>query len=76
LHPWQFKPYYCILHPLDLDEQGRITLDETKLLLDEAGSCLRPAENPIPLVETFGPELRYLLGEKAYAALCQQNKSK
>jgi hypothetical protein len=76
LHAWQFKPYYCILHPLDLDEQGRITLDETKLLLDEAGSCLRPAENPIPLVETFGPELRYLLGEKAYAALCQQNKSK
>ena len=69
LHPWRFKPFYCILHPLDLDEQGRITLDETALMLEEEGSCLRPAETPIPLLETFAPELRYLLGEKGYARL-------
>jgi len=69
MHPWRFKPFYCILHPLDLDEQGRITLDETGLLLDEPGSCLRPADQPITLVQTFAPELRYLLGEKAYQRL-------
>ena len=69
LHPWRFKPFYCILHPLDLDEQGRITLDETDLLLAEPGSCLRPAEHPTPLIETFAPELRYLLGEKGYRQL-------
>lgn len=69
LHPWRFKPFYCILHPLDLDEQGRITLDETSLLLDEPGSCLRPSDAPIPLIDTFAPELRYLLGEKGYARL-------
>ena len=68
-HPWRFKPFYCILHPLDLDEQGRITLDETELLLAEPGSCLRPAEIPIPLIETFAEELRYLLGEKRYQQL-------
>jgi hypothetical protein len=68
-HPWRFKPFYCILHPLDLDEQGRITLDETNLLIDEPGSCLRPAETSIPLVETFAEELRYLLGEKSYRQL-------
>jgi hypothetical protein len=64
LHPWRFKPFYCILHPLDLATEGRITLDRTDLLLDEPGSCLRPAGTPIPLVETFEEELRYLLGDK------------
>ena len=69
LHPWRFKPFYCILHPLDLDEKGRITLDETDLMLNEPGSCLRPAENSTPLVETFAEELQYLLGEKGYRQL-------
>jgi hypothetical protein len=75
LHPWHFKPFYCILHPLDLDEQGRITLDETNLLLDEPGSCLRAARQPISLLETFEPELRYLLGEKAYEKLRESSAS-
>lgn len=69
LHPWRFKPFYCILHPLDMDDQGRITLDETELMLDEPGSCLRSSETLIPLIETFEPELRYLLGEKGYRRL-------
>jgi hypothetical protein len=74
MHPWRFKPFYCILHPLDLDEQGRITLDQTGLLLDEPASCLRPADQPIPLRETFAPELRYLLGEHAYQRLLKEEK--
>ncbi len=69
LHPWRFKPFYCILHPLDLDDQGRITLDETDALLAEPGSCLRPAARPIPLLITFEPELRYLLGDEPYQQL-------
>ncbi len=74
LHPWRFKPYYCILHPLDLDEQGRITVDTTPDLVDEPGSCLRPSEKLIPLVETFEEELRYLLGDKAYAELVDESR--
>ena len=73
-HPWRFKPFYCILHPLVLDEQGRITLDETELMLEEEGSCLRPADHPIPLIETFEEELRYLLGERAYRQLVEEQK--
>ena len=69
LHPWRFKPFYCILHPLDLDDQGRITLDQTDLILAEPGSCLRPADHPVPLIETFAEELRYLLGEQGYNQL-------
>lgn len=66
---WRFKPFYCILHPLDLDEQGRITLDETGELLAEEGSCLRPSETRIALVETFEPELSALLGDESYEQL-------
>lgn len=74
LHPWRFKPFYCILHPLDLDEEGRITLDETSILVEENGSCLRSADHDIPLMDTFEPELRYLLGSKAYEILRSQKK--
>jgi hypothetical protein len=73
--PWHFKPFYCILHPLDLDEIGRITLDETDLLLAEPASCLRPADQSIPLVETFEPELSYFLGEKKYKELLDLAKT-
>lgn len=68
-HPWRFKPFYCILHPLDLDEEGRITLDSYEALSEEEGSCLRPSKDAIPLVETFEPELRYLLGNRKYRQL-------
>lgn len=69
LHPWRFKPYYCILHPLDQDEQGRFTVDTVDALLAEKGSCLRASEETTPLIEIFAPELEYLLGEKAYRAM-------
>jgi len=71
-HPWRFKPYYCILHPLDLDEEGRITVDETEVLVKEHGSCLRAADENIPLVDTFEEELRYLLGDKAFEQIKKQ----
>ena len=70
LHPWRFKPFYCILHPLDLDDRGRITLEEDLVcLLNEKGSCVRPADHNISLIETFSPELRYLLGERRFLQL-------
>lgn len=68
-HPWFLKPFYCILHPLDLDEEGRITLDETALLAAEPGSCLRPAPAETSLLITFEEELRYFLGNDAYERL-------
>ncbi len=75
-HPWHFKPFYCILHPLDLDEQGRITLDRTDLLLDEPASCLRPAGSKIPLRATFRQELEYFLGPQAYRRLNEEDQSR
>lgn len=69
LHRWRFKPFYCILHPLDLDEEGRITVDEVETLISEPGSCLQSADHPIPLTVTFEEELSYLLGEKGFNSL-------
>ncbi|MDH5607344.1 MAG: hypothetical protein OEY93_10695 [Anaerolineae bacterium] len=60
LHPWHFKPFYCILHPLDLDDDGRITLDKTSLLLEDPRSCLRPTQQQAPLRELFAEELAHL----------------
>ena len=74
LHPWRWKPMFCILHPLDLDDNGHITLDETSLLAGEPASCLRPAQDHQPLLVTFEPELRYFLGDSAYETLLQQSR--
>lgn len=71
-HPWLLKPFYCILHPLDLDEQGRITLDETQLLIEEQGSCLRAHDKNQSLLLIFEEELRYFLGNDAYERLRKQ----
>lgn len=60
LHPWRFKPFYCILHPLDLDERGRITLDEVRFMVDEPASCLRRADEEVVLGELFSEEIAYL----------------
>ena len=65
-HPWRFKPFYCVLHPLDLDDDGRITLDETVALLEEPASCLRASEQAVSLLEIFAQELRYLMGDEEY----------
>jgi hypothetical protein len=74
LHPWRFKPFYCILHPLDLDEEGRITVDEVETLVSEPGSCLQSADHPIPLTVTFEEELSYLLGDKGFKSLLDSVK--
>lgn len=57
---WQFKPYYCVLHPLDLDDQGRLTLDEIHLMVSEPASCIRSAPAPISLSDLFAEELAFL----------------
>ncbi len=63
LHPWRFKPFYCILHPLDLEEDGRITLGEEALLAEEPASCLRSSEQPRLLSSLFPEELAYFIQE-------------
>ena len=59
-HPWTLKPFYCVLHPLDLDEEGRITLDGPEELLNTPGGCVRRATEARPPVEIFAAELEWI----------------
>jgi len=61
-HPWRFKPFHCILHPLTFDETGRLTLAGVGELLDEPASCLRRTEKARPLRELFALELEHVRG--------------
>lgn len=63
LHPWRWKPFYCILHPLDIDEEGRILLPPVEELLDEPASCVRPSRRLQRPRDIFAAELTYLTGE-------------
>jgi hypothetical protein len=60
LHPWRFKPFHCIIHPLTFDDRGRITLATDDELAAEPGSCFRTCPAPRPLAEELAPELEFL----------------
>ena len=65
-HSWYLKPFYCILHPMDINQDGEITLDETKIIEEEPKSCLRVSDTYSAPIEIFEEELRYLLGDSKY----------
>jgi hypothetical protein len=62
-HPWALKPFYCVLHPLDFDDEGRITLDDPATLRSTPGGCVRVAEEARPPVEVFAAELAWIQRE-------------
>jgi len=75
-HPWFLKPFYCVLHPLDLNDNGQVTLDQTKIIVEEVKSCLRYSEMLHAPIEIFEDELRFLLGDSIYEkslSLAKQN---
>lgn len=67
-HPWRYKPFYCALHPLVLDE-GELSLAEDSEMYKEGGNCNRPADELIPLYQLFDVETKLVLGEAGYAVL-------
>lgn len=67
-HPWRFKPFYCALHPLVLDD-GELSLAEDSEMYLEGGNCNRPSETLIPLFQLFDVETKLVVGEAGYAAL-------
>lgn len=69
-HPWSLKPYYCVLHPLTI-EDDLIQLDDTNTIYIEGGHCQRPHTTGTPLFETFKSELVFALGEDGYDSLQQ-----
>lgn len=66
MHPWFLKPFYCILHPLDLNDNDQITLNDSDIILNEKRSCLRFSTEFITPIEIFAEEIQYLLGDHIY----------
>jgi hypothetical protein len=60
-HHWHFKPFYCILHPLELDQYGNLTIDDLEIMVQEPASCLRVSDEEISLTDLFSEEIDYLL---------------
>jgi hypothetical protein len=68
-HPWRFKPFYCALHPLGLDGEELVLVEQSEMYLD-GGSCNRSTDGSvIPVYKLFEPEAKLVLGEAGYAAL-------
>jgi hypothetical protein len=42
MHPWRWKPFHCIIHPITF-EGGFFTIAPDEELAAEPGSCFRPA---------------------------------
>jgi hypothetical protein len=59
-HPWRWKPFHCILHPLTFDDDGRVTLAPDDELLSEEGSCFRAGEGVRPIRDWLTEEIRFL----------------
>lgn len=57
-HPWRWKPFHCIIHPLTFDSLGRITLAADAELLAEEGSCFRAGTEPRRIREILGEEIQ------------------
>jgi hypothetical protein len=72
-HPWRFKPFYCALHPLGLDD-GWLVLVEGSEVYQEGGTCSQTADDLIPVYQLFDVETKLVLGEEGYAALDQELK--
>lgn len=68
-HPWRYKPFYCALHPLGLDEEQLVLVEESEMYLD-GGSCNRSTDGTtIPVYQLFEPEMKLVLGEAGYRQL-------
>ena len=68
-HPWRYKPFYCALHPLVL-EDGRLTLADDSEMYLEGGHCSRPEPGGmIPLYELYDVETKLVVGEAGWEAL-------
>lgn len=68
-HPWRYKPFYCALHPLGL-EQGELMLVEDSEIYKEGGNCQSAgADGLIPIYQLFDVETKLVVGDGGYAEL-------
>ena len=58
-HPWRWKPFHCILHPITI-EGGIITIASDPELLAEEGGCFRKGETAGRISDCLAEEIGFL----------------
>ncbi|MBN2085442.1 MAG: hypothetical protein JW748_09470 [Anaerolineales bacterium] len=59
-HPWRWKPFHCIIHPITY-EDGSFTIASDEELLAEEASCFRAGTAETRMYESLTEELDFLL---------------
>jgi hypothetical protein len=61
-HPWRWKPFHCIIHPI-ATEDGEFTLASDKELLAEEGGCFRAGGQEVRMSDQLAEEIGFLLSK-------------
>jgi hypothetical protein len=59
LHPWRWKPFHCIIHPITF-EGGAFTIAPDDELAEEPGSCFRPGGGGQTMSDCLAGEIAFL----------------
>lgn len=66
MHPWAFKPLFCVLYPIEI-AGGIVSFDN--MLQDEQSCCSVATAFDIPLYQACREEIVHLVGEEGYAEM-------
>ena len=58
-HPWRWKPFHCIIHPITT-EDGEFTIASDEELLAEEGGCFRAAAEESRMSDWLSEEIDFL----------------
>jgi hypothetical protein len=59
-HPWRWKPFHCIIHPITYEEGSFTIAPDEELLAEEAG-CFRAGAAETRMHENLAAEMDFLL---------------
>lgn len=60
MHPWRWKPFHCIIHPITI-EGGIFTIATDEELSAEEGGCFRAADKTGMMSKCLAEEIEFLL---------------
>jgi hypothetical protein len=58
-HPWRWKPFHCIIHPITI-EDGQFTIASDEELLAEEGGCFRAGTPGGRMSDFLAEEIEFL----------------
>src|SRR4030042_723235 len=59
MHPWRWKPFHCIIHPITI-ESGSFTIVPDGELLAEEGGCFRTGDGTGRMSDYLAEEINFI----------------